>query len=122
MGLLHIVMSDKEYNIILDCASMNLSEEPRLPPSFRGSTAVSGDTMRQLVDKVNMNSHIFLSRTVTIVGVEVEYALLELCHAIHEGSPLAHIAVSVHVYNFYLELYFFVDFPSGLSNEFHEGN
>lgn len=100
MGLLHIVMSDKEYSIILDCLSMNLSEEPRLPPSFRGSTAVSGDTMRHLVDKVNMNSHIFLSRTVTVVGVEVEYALLELCHGIHEASPLAHVAVSVYILSF----------------------
>lgn len=93
VGLLHIVMSDKEYSIILDCACMNLCEEPRLPPSFRGSTTVSEDTMRLLVDKVNMNSHIFLSRNVTIVGVEVNYALLELCNAIHEESPLAHVAL-----------------------------
>lgn len=90
-------MSDKEYSIMLDCACMNLSEEPRLPPNFRGSTAVSEDPIRLLVDKVNMNSQIFLSRTVTIVGVEINYALLELCNAIHEGSPLAHVAVSVHV-------------------------
>ncbi|XP_057959044.1 uncharacterized protein LOC131151699 [Malania oleifera] len=93
VGLLHGLMSDKEYHVILDCAYMNLNEEPKLPPSFRGSTSDSKDTMRLLVDKVNMNSQNFLSRTVTIMAVEVNYALLELCNGIHEESPLAHLAL-----------------------------
>lgn len=87
-------MSDKEYGVIVNCTYMNLYEEPRLPPSFRGSKSNSKDTMRQLVDKVNLNSQMILSRTVTIMAVEVNYALLELRNGVHEDSPLAHISVS----------------------------
>ncbi|KAF3970469.1 hypothetical protein CMV_005848 [Castanea mollissima] len=93
VGLLHGVMSDKEYKVILDCGLMNLCEEPRLPPSFRGSKSGSKDAMKVLVDKVNMNSQMLLSRTVTIVGVVVDHALLELCNGIQESSPLAQIAL-----------------------------
>lgn len=93
VGSLHGVMSNKEYNVILDCAYMNLSEEARLPPSFRGDKSGSNDTMRLLADKVNLNSQIFLSWTVTIVAVEVNYALLELCNCVPEESPLARIAL-----------------------------
>lgn len=94
VDFLHGVMSDKEYNVILNCTSMNLNEEPRLPPSFRGSKDGTGDTMRMLVDKVNMNSQILLSQTVNIMAVDINYALLELCNGIRE-APLAHIAVSL---------------------------
>lgn len=100
MDFLHGVMSDKEYNIILDCTYMNLYEEPRLPPSFRGSKSSSKDTMRLLVDKVNMNSQTLLSHTVTIVAVQINYALLELCNGVHE-SPLAHLDVSFLFTNLY---------------------
>lgn len=93
VGLLHVVMSDKEYNVILNCVFTNISEEPMLPPSFRGSTSRSKETMRLLADKVNLNSQILLSRTVTIMAVEVNYALLELCNGNHEESPLAQIAL-----------------------------
>jgi vacuolar protein sorting-associated protein 13A/C len=95
-------MSDKEYKVILDCGYMNLCEEPRLPPSFRGCKSGSKDTMKMLVDKVNVNSQMLLSRTVTIVAVTVDHALLELCNGIEEESPLARIAVSnyidMHIY------------------------
>lgn len=94
VALLHGVMSDKEYKVILDCVYMNLYEEPRLPPSFRGGKSGSKDTIRLLVDKVNLNSQIILSRNVTIMVVIVEQALLELYNGIQE-SPLAHIAVSL---------------------------
>ncbi|KAF6156507.1 hypothetical protein GIB67_011308 [Kingdonia uniflora] len=93
VGLLHGVMSDKEYSVILDCAYMNINEEPRLPPSFRGNLSAPKDTIRMIADKVNLNNQIFL-RTVTVIEVEVEYALLELCNGIDKESPLAHIAVS----------------------------
>ncbi|XP_022721975.1 uncharacterized protein LOC111279261 isoform X3 [Durio zibethinus] len=93
VGFLHGVMSDREYDVILNCTMMNLNEAPRLPPSFRGSKSGSKDTMRLLVDKVNMNGQMLLSRSVTIVAVEVNYALLELCNGIHEESPLARIAL-----------------------------
>ncbi|KAI7993232.1 putative vacuolar protein sorting-associated protein 13A [Camellia lanceoleosa] len=93
VGLLHAVMSDKEYNVILDCFYMNLSEQPKLPPSFRGSKSGSKETMRLLADKVNINSQILLSHTVTIIAVEVDHALLELCSGVHEDSPLAHVAL-----------------------------
>ena len=95
---MHAVMSDKEYTVILDCFYMNLNEQPRLPPRFRGSKSGSKDTIRLLADKVNMNSHVFLSRTVTTMAVAVDHALLELCTGIHEESPLAHVAVSICIY------------------------
>ncbi|KAK3025351.1 hypothetical protein RJ639_043860, partial [Escallonia herrerae] len=93
VGSLHAVMSDKEYNVILDCFYMNLNEQPKLPSSFRGGKSGSKDTIRVLADKVNMNSQALLSRTVTIMAVEVDYALLELCNGVHEELPLAHIAL-----------------------------
>ncbi|XP_042475866.1 uncharacterized protein LOC122057714 isoform X2 [Macadamia integrifolia] len=93
VGSLHGVIYDKEYNVILDCAYTNIYEEPKLPPSFRSNVSDSNDTIRMLADKVNINSQIFLSRTVTIVAVEVNSALLELCNGIDEESPLAHIAL-----------------------------
>lgn len=91
-------MSVNEYKIILDCALMNLNEEARLPPSFRGDKSGSRDTIRLLADKVNMNSQILLSRTVTILAVVVDHALLELYTSSHEESPLAHIAVSIYTF------------------------
>ncbi|RXH80093.1 hypothetical protein DVH24_041240 [Malus domestica] len=93
VGLLHGVMSDKEYKVILDCACMNLCEEPKLPPSFRGGKSGSMDTMRLLADKVNMNSQLLLSKTVTIVAVVIDNALLELYNGIHAESPFAQIAI-----------------------------
>lgn len=94
MDLLHAVLSEKEYKVILDCTFMNLSEEPMLPPSFRGGNSNSKDTIKLLVDKVNMNSQLLLSQTVTVVTVVVNHALLELCYGTDVESPLAHIAVS----------------------------
>ncbi|KAK4265962.1 hypothetical protein QN277_026944 [Acacia crassicarpa] len=93
VDLLHAVLSEKEYKVILDCTYMNLSEEPMLPPSFRGGNSISKDTIRLLVDKVNMNSQLLLSQTVTVVAVVVNHALLELCYGIDVESPLAHIAL-----------------------------
>ncbi|MCH95778.1 calcium-dependent lipid-binding family protein, partial [Trifolium medium] len=72
---------------------MNLSEQPRLPASFRGGKSGSKDTMKLLVDKVNLNSQILLSQTVTIIAVVVNNALLELCNGTDGESPLAHIAL-----------------------------
>ena len=92
---MHGVMSDKDYNVILNCAYTNLNEEPRLPPSFRATKSDSQDTMKMLVDRVNANSQKILSRTVSIFSVEINYALLELCNGIHEESTLAHISVSI---------------------------
>lgn len=94
VGSLHAVMSDKEYNIILNCFYMNLCEQPTLPPSFRSSKSAAKDTIRLLADKVNMNSQVLLSRTVTIMTVKVAYALLELCHGTDGEAPLAHVIVS----------------------------
>ncbi|KAK7291737.1 hypothetical protein RIF29_07114 [Crotalaria pallida] len=93
LDLLHGIMSDKEYKVILDCTYMNLAEEPRLPASFRGGKSGSKDTIRLLVDKVNMNSQLLLSQTVTIITVVVNHALLELCNGPDGESPLAHIAL-----------------------------
>lgn len=102
VGLLHAVMSDKEYNVILDCLYMNLLEEPSLPPSFRSTNTQLNDSMRLLADKVNLQSQMLLSRTVSVMVVEVTYALLELCNGIDEESPLAHLAVRFKaIFNFF---------------------
>ncbi|KAK6930330.1 Vacuolar protein sorting-associated protein 13, DH-like domain [Dillenia turbinata] len=93
VGILHGVMSNKEYNVILNCLYMNLNELPNLPPSFRGGKSGSEETMRLLVDKVNANGQMLLSRTINIIAVEVNYALLELCSGINGDSPLACIAL-----------------------------
>lgn len=87
-------MSHREYSVILDCFYMNLNEQPRLPPSFRGHKSASKDTIRLLADKVNVNGQLLLSRTVTITAVKVDYALLEVYHGVLEELPLAHVAVS----------------------------
>lgn len=94
VDLLHGIMSAKEYKVILDCTFMNLSEQPRLPASFRGGQSGSRDTIRLLVDKVNLNSQLLLSRTVTIIAVSINHALLELGNGTGGEFPLAHIAVS----------------------------
>lgn len=95
VGSLHAVMSDKEYTVILNCALMNLSEQPNLPPGFRNSNSSAKDTIKLLADKVNMNSQVLLSRTVTVMTVEMDYLLLELCYGVDKESPLAHVIVSL---------------------------
>ncbi|KAG7594430.1 Vacuolar protein sorting-associated protein 62 [Arabidopsis thaliana x Arabidopsis arenosa] len=93
IDFLHAVMSDKEYDIIVSCTSMNLFEEPKLPPDFRGSSSGPKAKMRLLADKVNLNSQMIMSRTVTILAVDINYALLELRNSVNEESPLAHVAL-----------------------------
>ncbi|KAK1425949.1 hypothetical protein QVD17_14616 [Tagetes erecta] len=92
IGSLHSVVSDKEYGVINSCVTMNLSEEPNIPPSFRDTNSGS-DTIRMLSDKVNMTSQVFLSRSVNIMAVQLDYALLELCNGVQEDSPLANITL-----------------------------
>lgn len=88
------MVSDKEYSVITSCVTKNLSEEPNIPPNFRDTNSGSTDTIRILADKVNMTSQVFLSRSVNIMAVQLDYALLELCNGIQEDSPLANITVS----------------------------
>ncbi|XP_062223332.1 uncharacterized protein LOC133922148 [Phragmites australis] len=91
--LLHGVMSDKEYNVITNCISTNLSETPNLPPSFRENVNRTKESIRLLADKVNLNNHSLLSRTVVIMTVDVQYALLELHNGPDAESPLAELAL-----------------------------
>ncbi|PKA57778.1 hypothetical protein AXF42_Ash015155 [Apostasia shenzhenica] len=93
VGLLHCVMSDKEYDVIINCLYMNLLEPPKIPPSFRSTVADAKDSMRMLVDKVNLNGQILLSRNIVVFAVEIHYALLELCNGLDEESPLAQISL-----------------------------
>ncbi|XP_010500318.2 PREDICTED: uncharacterized protein LOC104777719 [Camelina sativa] len=95
IDFLHAVISDKEYDIIVSCTTMNLFEEPRLPPDFRGSSSGPKAKMRLLADKVNLNSQMIMSRTVTILAVDINYALLELRNSVNEESPLAHVALDI---------------------------
>ncbi|KAJ9559357.1 hypothetical protein OSB04_013971 [Centaurea solstitialis] len=93
IGSLHTVISDKEYSVITGCLAMNMGEQSNPPPNFRDTNAGSTETIRLLADKVNMTSQVFLSRSVNICSVQLDYALLELCNGIQEESPLAHITV-----------------------------
>ncbi|WOL14400.1 hypothetical protein Cni_G23180 [Canna indica] len=93
VGLLQGVMSDKEYAVIINCISMNLSELPNLPPSFRDNLTGMKESIRMIADIVNLNSQILLSSTVFILAVEIRYALLELCNGLEEGFPLAQITL-----------------------------
>uniref|UniRef100_A0ACD5YZI2 Uncharacterized protein n=1 Tax=Avena sativa TaxID=4498 RepID=A0ACD5YZI2_AVESA len=93
IGLLHAVMSDKEYSVMTSCISTNLSETPNLPPSFRENVNRTKESIRLLADKVNLNNHLLLSRTVVIMTVNVQYALLELCNGPDAESPLAELAL-----------------------------
>ncbi|KAL6634351.1 hypothetical protein ACP70R_027022 [Stipagrostis hirtigluma subsp. patula] len=93
IGLLHAVMSDKEYNVITNCISTNLSETPNLPPSFRENVVRTKESIRLLADKVNLNNHSLLSRTVVVMTVDVQYALLELRNGPDADSPLAELAL-----------------------------
>ncbi|XP_062219043.1 uncharacterized protein LOC133918926 [Phragmites australis] len=93
IGLLHGVMSDKEYNVITNCISTNLSETPNLPPTFRENVNRTKESIRLLADKVNLNNHSLLSRTVVVMTVDVQYALLELRNGPDAESPLAELAL-----------------------------
>ncbi|KAK8929011.1 hypothetical protein KSP39_PZI017866 [Platanthera zijinensis] len=93
VGLLHCVMSDKEYDVIVNCLNMNLSETPNLPPSFRNNGTGAKESMRMLVDRVNLNGQNLLSLSIFVVTVEVHYALLELYNGPDEESPLAQISL-----------------------------
>ena len=88
-------MSDKEYSVMTSCISTNLSDTPNLPPSFRENVNRTKESMRLLADKVNLNNHLLLSRTVVIMTVNIQHALLELCNGQDGGSPLAELAVSI---------------------------
>jgi vacuolar protein sorting-associated protein 13A/C len=88
-------MSDKEYNVITNCISTNLSETPNLPPSFRENVNRTKESIRLLADKVNLSNHPVLSRTVVVMTVDVQYALLDLRNGPDAGSPLAKLAVSI---------------------------
>ncbi|CAL5058295.1 unnamed protein product [Urochloa decumbens] len=93
IGLLHAVMSDKEYNVMTNCISTNLSETPNLPPSFRENVNRTKESIRLLADKVNLSNHPLLSRTVVVMTVDVQYALLELRNGPDAESPLAELAL-----------------------------
>lgn len=44
------VMSHKEYLVIIDCASTNMSELPNLPPTFRAVASEPSDEERMLLE------------------------------------------------------------------------
>ncbi|KAK3154093.1 hypothetical protein QOZ80_2BG0185880 [Eleusine coracana subsp. coracana] len=93
VGLLHAVMSDKEYNVITNCISTNLSETPNLPPSFRENVNRTKESIRLLADKVNFNNNSLLSCTVVVMTVDVQYVVLELRNGPDAESPLAELAL-----------------------------
>uniref|UniRef100_A0A0E0JZX1 Uncharacterized protein n=1 Tax=Oryza punctata TaxID=4537 RepID=A0A0E0JZX1_ORYPU len=88
-----LCMKVQEYNVITSCFSTNLSEVPNLPPSFRDNVNRTKDSIRLLADKVNINNHLLLSRTVVVMTVDVQYALFELRNGPDAESPLAELVL-----------------------------
>lgn len=100
IDLLHGVMSDKEYMVIIDCASSNISEEADIPPNVRdireGQLACLqvenelGKSNQNIISNEDqMSGQDGSSFTLTLVTVEVHFASLELYNGIDRESPLA---------------------------------
>ncbi|XP_024542530.1 uncharacterized protein LOC9648284 isoform X1 [Selaginella moellendorffii] len=91
------VMSDREYLVIIDCASTNINEPPDLPPNFRESTSSESDDQETPNFKsVELEEHFRDSQTYFTkvwVIVDVLYAELELFKGIERESPLARVEV-----------------------------
>ncbi|XP_059076567.1 uncharacterized protein LOC131042467 isoform X2 [Cryptomeria japonica] len=102
VDLLHGVMSDKEYMVIIDCASSNLSEVANLPPYVReipeGKLSVL--QVEKPSEQVEPNqstashedqetSQDGLSHTLLLVTVEIQNVSMELYNGIDRESPLA---------------------------------
>lgn len=96
---LKAALSNREYQIITDCALSNISETPRTVPSLKCSPEIfSDDVVEQPIplplDVVNFESH---NREEWItLKVSVTMDLVELC--LHSGvtrdAPLATLQVS----------------------------
>ncbi|KAI3512412.1 hypothetical protein L1887_19727 [Cichorium endivia] len=93
IGSLHTVLSDKEYGVITSCLTSNMGEQPNLPPPFRDIVTDNTEAIRLLADKVNMTSQVFLSRSVNVMAIQLDYVLLELRNGNQEDTPLANITL-----------------------------
>eukprot|EP01018_Ginkgo_biloba_P025446 Gb_15429 [translate_table: standard] len=100
VDLLHGVMSDKEYMVIVDCASANISEEPHLPPNVRDISVMKSGFIQGQEPNGRRESHQYIIShkirsqdsspyTIALVTVEIQYASLELYNGIDRECPLA---------------------------------
>lgn len=100
IDVLHGVMSDKEYMVIIDCASSNISEEADLPPNVRDIPERQLDCLQIENEQGQSNQNILSqedqmssqdgsSYTLTLVTVEIQFASLKLYNGIDRESPLA---------------------------------
>ncbi len=107
--LLSGVMTHKEYLVIIDCASTNLSEVPNLPPTFREAARMSetSDEEKMLLetpgefedDKITVTTRSFDpvspagAYTKMRVTVDVRRVELDLYIGLESETPLARLEV-----------------------------
>ncbi|CAM6102066.1 unnamed protein product [Calypogeia fissa] len=106
VDMLYGVMSDKEYLVIIDCASTNLAEQPNLPPSFRDNAASSDisdqefmhletpqDSDEQVAQTPGRDGQALTSWTKMRWNVDVRHVELELYVGVDRDSPLARLEI-----------------------------
>ncbi|PTQ34792.1 hypothetical protein MARPO_0076s0036 [Marchantia polymorpha] len=101
------VMSDKEYLVIIDCASTNVSEQPNLPPTFRediGASEVGNQEFMNLEPAQETDEHLtvhasntdgqpVLTWTKTRVNIDIRHVELELYNGVEREFPLARLEI-----------------------------
>jgi vacuolar protein sorting-associated protein 13A/C len=104
------VMTHKEYLVIIDCASTNMSEVAHLPPTFRepAKSSETSDEEKMLLElpgesedekmtlgTMNFNSvSSALSYTKLRATVDVRHVELDLFVGLESETPLARVEVS----------------------------
>ncbi|KAL3679175.1 hypothetical protein R1sor_022131 [Riccia sorocarpa] len=104
------VMSDKEYLVIIDCASTNVSEPPNLPPTFREDTGESWAGHQEFMhlepaqeadeptQPSNNGGQGVLTWTKSRWNVDIRQVELELYNGVEREFPLARLEIQ----NFWL--------------------
>lgn len=101
------VMSDKEYLVIIDCASTNVSEPPNLPPSFRDNAGASETSNQEFMNLESpqqdsdepvaqvpgSDGQTLTSWTKMRWNIDVRHVELELYVGVDRDSPLARLEV-----------------------------
>jgi vacuolar protein sorting-associated protein 13A/C len=106
------VMSDKEYLVIIDCASTNVSETPNIPPSFRDNATASEissqeflllepaqESDEQVAQGPGSHGQELSAWTKMRWNVDVRHVEIELYVGVDRDSPLARLEVLDTIYS-----------------------